>query len=81
MMSSPLAQTPKRSTNVSLNPALLSEAKQLNINLSATLEKALREEVSVRKQALWLAENNAAIDAYNALTEREGLFSDAYRAF
>ncbi|MBD3766994.1 MAG: type II toxin-antitoxin system CcdA family antitoxin [Gammaproteobacteria bacterium] len=81
MMSSLLAQTPKRATNVSLNPALLSEAKQLNINLSATLEKALREEVSVRKQALWLAENNAAIDAYNALTERECLFSDTYRAF
>jgi antitoxin CcdA len=81
MMSSLLAQTTKKATNVSLNPALLSEAKQLNINLSATLEKALRQEVAVRKQALWLAENSAAIDAYNALTEREGLFSDAYRAF
>jgi len=80
-MSSLLAQTTKKATNVSLSPALLSEAKQLNINLSATLEKALREEVAVRKQALWLAENSAAIDAYNALTEREGLFSDAYRAF
>jgi antitoxin CcdA len=80
-MSSLLAQTTKKATNVSLSPALLSEAKQLNINLSATLEKALREEVTVRKQALWLAENSAAIDAYNALTEREGLFSDAYRAF
>ncbi len=81
MMRSLLAQTTKKATNVSLSPALLSEAKQLNINLSATLEKALREEVTVRKQALWLAENSAAIDAYNALTEREGLFSDAYRAF
>jgi len=52
----------QKATNVSLNPALLSEPKQLNINLSATFEKALREEVAVRKQALWLAENNAAID-------------------
>lgn len=80
-MNSPLVHAAKKATNVSLNSVLLNEAKQLNINLSATLEKALLAEVNARKQALWLAENSAAIDAYNALTDHEGLFSDAYRAF
>ena len=34
------AQAPKKPTNLSLNSDLLAEAKRLNINLSATLEKA-----------------------------------------
>ncbi len=36
---------PKKATNLSLNSELLAEAKRLNINLSATMEKALEKEV------------------------------------
>ncbi|MER0298480.1 type II toxin-antitoxin system CcdA family antitoxin [Vibrio vulnificus] len=32
-------QAPKKATNLSLNSELLAEAKRLNINLSATMEK------------------------------------------
>ena len=73
--------SPKKATNLSLNSELLSEAKRLNINLSATMEKALEKEVSQRLQTEWLEENAKAIDACNELTTKHGLFSDSYRVF
>ncbi len=75
------AQAPKKATNLSLNSELLAEAKRLNINLSATMEKALAQEVAVRLQAEWLAQNAESIQAYNELTEKHGLFSDQHRVF
>ncbi|WP_316674818.1 type II toxin-antitoxin system CcdA family antitoxin [uncultured Tolumonas sp.] len=75
------AQAPKKPTNLSLNSDLLAEAKRLNINLSATLEKALIEEVNERKRAEWLHDNAAAIQACNELTENHGCFSDSFRVF
>ncbi|HBC3478337.1 TPA: type II toxin-antitoxin system CcdA family antitoxin [Vibrio cholerae] len=74
-------QAPKKATNLSLNSELLAEAKRLNINLSATMEKALEKEVSSRLQAEWLEKNAEAIEACNELTEKHGLFSDSYRVF
>lgn len=74
-------QAPKKATNLSLNSELLAEAKRLNINLSATMEKALEKEVSSRLKAEWLEKNAEAIEAYNELTEKHGLFSDSYRVF
>jgi antitoxin CcdA len=75
------AQAPKKATNLSLNSELLAEAKRLNINLSATMEKALEKEVAARLKAEWLAQNADSIRAYNELTEKHGLFSDPYRVF
>jgi len=74
-------QAPKKATNLSLNSELLAEAKRLNINLSATMEKALEKEVSQRLKAEWLEQNADAINACNELTENHGLFSDSYRVF
>ncbi|MCM2336225.1 MAG: type II toxin-antitoxin system CcdA family antitoxin [Pseudomonas sp.] len=71
----------KRATNVSINQGLLEEAKALDINLSATLERALEAEVRARKRERWLAENREAIEAYNARVERDGVFSDGLRSF
>ncbi|MBW5433104.1 type II toxin-antitoxin system CcdA family antitoxin [Vibrio cholerae] len=55
-------QAPKKATNLSLNSELLAEAKRLNINLSATMEKALEKEVSSRLKAEWLEQNAEAIE-------------------
>jgi len=71
----------KRATNVSINQGLLEEARALEINLSATLEKALEAEVRARKREQWLEENREAIAAYNARIERDGMLSDHVRAF
>lgn len=71
----------KRPTNLSINEGLLRLAKELDINLSATLERAIEAEVRARRRARWLDENREAIDAYNARVERDGTFSDALRSF
>ena len=71
----------KKATNLSLSSDLLAEAKRLNINLSATMEKALKQEVSERLSEEWLESNSDAVNACNKLTESFGLFSDAYRKF
>lgn len=71
----------KRATNVSVNQRLLEDAKALDINLSATLERALEAEVRARRREQWLEENREAIAAYNARIERDGMLSDHVRAF
>lgn len=71
----------KRATNVSINQGLLEEARALDINLSATLERALEAEVRARKREKWLEENREAIEAYNRRIERDGLAGDHVRAF
>ncbi len=75
------AQVLKRPTNVSINNELLLTAKQLKINLSATLEAALVEAVNAKQRELWKQENQAAIKAYNQMIESHGLFSDDLRSF
>jgi antitoxin CcdA len=74
-------QAPKNPPNVSINSDLLAKAKELRINLSATLEQALTAEVVARQQELWKAENKSAIEAYNKLVDRNGVFSDEQRTF
>jgi antitoxin CcdA len=71
----------KRAANLSINAGLLDEAKALEINLSATLERALEAEVRVRKREIWLAENREAIAAYNARVAEHGVLSDGVREF
>lgn len=72
---------PKKPTNVSINSELLAKAKELKINLSATLETALTELVNARQREHWKHENKIAIEAYNQLVEEHGTFSDDLRSF
>ena len=72
---------PKKSANLSINSSLLAQARNLNINLSATLEQALAETVRQRQRELWLAENQQAIAAYADFVEENGVFSDGLRGF
>lgn len=55
----------KKATNLTLNSELLAEAKRLNINLSATMERALEKEVKQRLKSEWLEQNAEAINACN----------------
>jgi antitoxin CcdA len=74
-------QAPKKPTNVSINSDLLEKARALNINLSATLEQALADQLRTEQRAQWLRENAAAIKAYNHFVELNGTFSDSVRKF
>jgi antitoxin CcdA len=72
---------PKKPTNLSVNSDLLHKAKALKINLSATLEAALLNELKAARRDKWLAENKQAIDACNKLANTHGLFADKHRVF
>jgi antitoxin CcdA len=72
---------PKKPTNVSINTDLLKRAKDMEINLSATLEKALVAEVRKRRGEQWLKNNAEAIREHNAFIEKHGCFSDGLRSF
>ncbi len=69
----------KKATNLSINSDLLAKAKRLKLNLSATLEIALVDEVRKTEYAQWLKKNKKAINASNKLAEEKGLFADSYR--
>ena len=71
----------KKPTNLSLQADLLAEAKALDLNLSAELNKALAEIVKRKRAERWLAENREAIEAYNRHIERDGLWSDGLTTF
>lgn len=75
------AQAPKKAANLSINGDLLRKAKELDINLSATLEQALAATLRTRQREQWLAANKAAIEAYNEHVEKHGTFSDGLRSF
>jgi len=72
---------PKKPTNLSLNSDLLKKTKALNINLSATLEQALKAKLAERESAKWAKENKRAIRAYNNFVDENGCFADEYRQF
>jgi antitoxin CcdA len=74
-------QAPKKATNLSINADLLIKAREMDINLSATLERALVEVIKQRQRDRWLAENHSAIEAYNEHVESHGVFSDGLRSF
>lgn len=73
----------KKSTNISLDTALVEEARTLNINLSATLNSALENVVREQRQARWREDNKAAIAAMNQFTSDHGIpeSSEGLRVF
>jgi len=71
----------KRPTNLSINSDLLNKAKQLDINLSATLEQALTEKLRYQQQQEWREQNRDSISAYNDQVESQGVFSDGLQSF
>lgn len=72
---------PKKPTNLSLNSDLLIKTKALKINLSATLEQALRKKLAENEAIKWAKKNKFAIRAYNDFVEENGIFADEYRNF
>lgn len=71
----------KKATNLSINSDLLLKARKFKINLSATLERALKDELRKAERNNWLKNNKKAINELNKLANNNGLFSDAYRDF
>ncbi|MBN8503389.1 MAG: type II toxin-antitoxin system CcdA family antitoxin [Burkholderiales bacterium] len=72
---------PKRATNLSLNAKVLDAAKELGMNISATVDELLAAEVKRRYWERWNEDNKEAIADYNARIEREGTFSQRIQRF
>lgn len=72
---------PKKATNLSLNSDLLQKARDLKVNLSATLEQALKDKLKSVEEERWKNENKAAIAAYNEFVAENGCIGDEYRNF
>lgn len=71
----------KKAVNLSVDAGLLRAAREQDINLSATLERALAETLRQGRRERWLAENQPGIDAYNEQVGRHGAFADTLRSF
>lgn len=74
-------EAPKKPTNVSVNSDLLAKSRDSGINLSAALERALREQLAQAQAEEWSEENQAAIQAYNEFVEQHGCFGEEFRSF
>jgi antitoxin CcdA len=76
-----VSEKPRKATNVSINEALLVEAKALKINVSKAAESGLLLALAEKRAELWLVENRAALDSSNAYVEQHGLPLAQYREF
>ena len=71
----------RKAVNLTVDANLLREARDQGINLSATLERALAEELRRSRRERWLADNREGIEAYNELVDQHGAFADTLRSF
>lgn len=71
----------RKPANLSLDGALLAEARALRINLSRAAEDGLRRAVSEARAAAWKAENREALDSSNRFVEANGLPLERFRPF
>ncbi len=77
-----LAQNrPKTRVNITVDEALIAEAKAVGINLSAVAETAIRNATRAEEMRLWKERNKDAIEAWTRKIEEEGLWSDGLRLF
>jgi len=74
-------QAPKKTIGLTINGDLLTRAQELNIDLSLTLETALKEALLEQCASQWKTENRTAVKAYNDFVKDNSCFSDDYRNF
>ena len=73
--------TGKKAVNLTIAARLVEAARAADINLSATLERALEDALRRAQRERWLEENGAGIAAYNAQVDEHGAFADTLRSF
>jgi antitoxin CcdA len=75
------AKLSKRAVNVSVDASILDMAKAMNINLSQTLEDALRRRTQDERDRRFQDEHREAIEAHNRFIEKNGIWSKKYRSW
>ena len=71
----------RKAANLSIDEAVLADAKALDVNISRAAETGIAEAVRAEKGRRWLEENREAIDYYNAYVAEKGLPLYKYRQF
>ena len=71
----------RRPVNLTLDTAMVAEAKLLGINVSKACEGGLASEVKRERERVWLEENMEAIESTNRWVEEHGLPLEKYRVF
>ena len=77
----PVPARPKRAINVTVRGDLLEAARDARVNLSATLERALEEELAALKRSQWRLDHAQAIEAYNEHIRRRAPALERARTF
>ncbi|MDD3475322.1 MAG: type II toxin-antitoxin system CcdA family antitoxin [Sulfurimonas sp.] len=75
------SEAKKKATNLSINSDLLKKAKELQINISNSLEKTLIELIKEQEMKSWEDKNKTSINSYNKRVAKNGLFGDDMRSF
>ncbi len=71
----------RRRIDVSIDSGLLTEAENLNVDISRAAEQGLKQALTERREALWLEENRAALESSNTYVDRHGLPLVKHRGF
>ena len=71
----------KKATNLSLDQALLADAKALGVNISQAAEKGVTDAVRAAKRASWIEENQASMKAWGEWVQENGLPLEKFRMF
>ena len=68
-------------TNVSLDAALVAEARELGVNISQASSEGLEKAVKTARGKAWLEENRAALQWWDNYVQENGLPLAKYRLF
>jgi antitoxin CcdA len=71
----------RKSTSMTLDGAVLEEARQLGINVSQAAESGVVAAIRAERARIWKEENAGAIDDYNAFIEANGIPLAQFRKF
>lgn len=71
----------RRATSLTLDSAMLDEAKALGVNISRAAEAGVAAELKRARAEAWKRENAEAIAATNRYIEEHGLPLEPYRMF
>ncbi|MBY5361799.1 type II toxin-antitoxin system CcdA family antitoxin [Rhizobium leguminosarum] len=76
-----MAQQARKAANLSLDEGLVSQARELQINISRAAEDGIAKAIKAERERLWRIENAEAIAASNSYVEKHGLPFQKYRQF
>lgn len=71
--------TTRRATSMTLDAALLDEARALGLNISRAAEEGIRAQVRAERARRWKEDNAADIAAYNKWIEENGIPNSSIR--